>query len=232
MTPPPDTGTPPAGTPCSKGRAPHVTVTGHPACVGHGKRTGKCCENAPMKGQQVCRMHGGSAPQAKAAAERRLARARLEGEIGDLLAEVEAEVAGMAPAEALAVAQGRAAAMGELLARALLTVDAGDLWGPNHLGDGAPHVAVEMLGEWNDRLARIAKAAADAGIDERRVRLEEAQVVLMERIVRRCWELAEGRLRALLPDRGELIAVWAAELPELTGTAIDEALTEGEEGDR
>lgn len=47
------------------------------------------------------------------------------------------------------------------------------LFGPDHLGDGAAHVAVQMLGEWSDRAAKLAKLAIDCGLEERRVRIEE-----------------------------------------------------------
>lgn len=40
-------------------------------CTAH-TRTGKQCGNDAMKGTHVCRMHGGSAPQVRAAAMQRL----------------------------------------------------------------------------------------------------------------------------------------------------------------
>ena len=44
----------------------------HPrGCKGH-KRNGKPCGQPAIKGGVVCRMHGGSAPQVRAAAEKRL----------------------------------------------------------------------------------------------------------------------------------------------------------------
>jgi hypothetical protein len=42
-------------------------------CTAHSKRTGKPCTKPAISGGNVCRMHGGSAPQVKAAAMRRLA---------------------------------------------------------------------------------------------------------------------------------------------------------------
>lgn len=47
----------------------------HAGCSAH-KRSGKPCGNDPMKGQRVCRMHGGMTPVALAAAEERLVQAR------------------------------------------------------------------------------------------------------------------------------------------------------------
>lgn len=37
-------------------------------CTAHSKRTGKPCTQPAIRGGSVCRMHGGSAPQVKAAA--------------------------------------------------------------------------------------------------------------------------------------------------------------------
>ena len=41
-------------------------------CKGH-KKDGSPCGNYAMKGQLVCRSHDGASPQARAAAERRMA---------------------------------------------------------------------------------------------------------------------------------------------------------------
>jgi hypothetical protein len=47
-------------------------------CRAHSSRSGKPCGNFAIKGGAVCPMHGGSAPQVKRAAERRLAGAATE----------------------------------------------------------------------------------------------------------------------------------------------------------
>jgi len=47
------------------------------------------------------------------------------------------------------------------------------MWGPDHLGDGRPHVLVDLYGQWLDRQAKVTKLALDAGIDERRVKMAE-----------------------------------------------------------
>ena len=49
----------------------------HAGCSAH-TRAGLPCGNAPMSGQEVCRMHGGSAPQVREAAERRRQEAAAE----------------------------------------------------------------------------------------------------------------------------------------------------------
>lgn len=43
-----------------------------PKCTARSKRSGVQCKNLPILGGTVCRMHGGAAPQVKAAAMERL----------------------------------------------------------------------------------------------------------------------------------------------------------------
>lgn len=44
-------------------------------CSAHSRTTGQRCKNAPINGTNVCRMHGGSAPQVRAKAEQRILEA-------------------------------------------------------------------------------------------------------------------------------------------------------------
>lgn len=60
---------------CPKCDTPHARENGKPTCTSH-NRAGKPCQNGPLPGQKVCRMHGGRSPQAQAAAERRQGEAR------------------------------------------------------------------------------------------------------------------------------------------------------------
>lgn len=56
---------------------PHAT----PAICGAKTRSGKPCQQHPIRGGTRCRMHGGSAPRALAAANRRTLEARIQGEL-------------------------------------------------------------------------------------------------------------------------------------------------------
>jgi hypothetical protein len=49
-------------------------------CVATSKHNGNPCKNPPIEGGTVCRMHGGGAPQVKAAAARRLGEASADKE--------------------------------------------------------------------------------------------------------------------------------------------------------
>lgn len=48
---------------------------GESQCAARSKQSGERCKKSPMPGSNVCRVHGGSAPQVKAAAKRRLEEA-------------------------------------------------------------------------------------------------------------------------------------------------------------
>lgn len=63
---------------CPKCDTPHARENGKPTCTSH-NRAGRPCQNGPLPGQKVCRMHGGRSPQAQAAAERRQGEARARG---------------------------------------------------------------------------------------------------------------------------------------------------------
>lgn len=63
------------------------TPDGHRRCQRRSKnRDGAQCGGIAMRGQDVCRFHGGAAPQAKAAAARRVAEAELTEETRRALA--------------------------------------------------------------------------------------------------------------------------------------------------
>ena len=48
---------------------------GNPQCTARSKRSGERCQKAAMSGTNVCRNHGGAAPQVRAKAKRRLEEA-------------------------------------------------------------------------------------------------------------------------------------------------------------
>lgn len=57
---------------------PQVDENGRLRCTATGKKTGQRCKRPPIVGGTVCSMHGGSAPQVKAAAVRRQVDAAAE----------------------------------------------------------------------------------------------------------------------------------------------------------
>lgn len=64
----------PTAPPCDRCGEPHDPRR----CTGHAKRSGRQCQSYPLAGGTVCRKHGGSAPQVRAANARNVAAARVE----------------------------------------------------------------------------------------------------------------------------------------------------------
>lgn len=179
----------------------------HPRCKGH-NHAGMPCMAPPMREQDVCRVHGGSSPQAKARAEaiavRRRAAAMLTGygiELHnvDPLTALSNEVSraaaavqfyGMLVAELrIPDAQQPMSELGDVVGvdddgNPVLASNMAAVYGRDHKGDGAPHVLVRLWNEERDRLARMCKMALDAGIDQRMIDLAESEArVVVEVIV-------------------------------------------------
>ncbi len=134
-------------------------------CRAKSPRTGEACRAYAMVGGVVCSAHGGRAKQVRASAARRLAQQRASRELGRLLGELELEAADAHPIEALTNALARAKAMVEVLGDLVggLGAESGEpgarIYGPDHLGDGRPHVLVTMY----ESLARQARQDQQAG---------------------------------------------------------------------
>ena len=91
---------------------------------------GEPCRAYPIKGAVVCRVHGGSTKQVKAAARRRLARQQLEGDLGRLLGELESDAGEAHPVEALLDALRRTWAMTNFLRSMVGGLGTDALYGP------------------------------------------------------------------------------------------------------
>ena len=135
-------------------------------------RAGRPCRANAILGGTVCNKHGGNLPQVKRAAQRRLA-------LQEGLAEAARkgppppEEDPRHPVEHLLASLRWSAVLVEALAHAVAETDAN------------PRTA--LYKEWaseRDRHVRIAKACADAGIEERRVQIEEHQAELFSRALR------------------------------------------------
>jgi hypothetical protein len=177
-----------------------------------------------MNGQQVCSAHGGMSPQARSAA-RRLEEARAKRALAKV------EFGGRRPThpvEALLDAVSMSAAMCAFLEQQVaglapgfggghIATPEGREWrpgmvGPDHLGDGAPHVWVRLYNEERDRLARTAALAQRAGVSA-------AQLEMTMDLARRLVSVLRGAMRRLgiEPDEEQIRAAVRAEL-----TASDE----------
>lgn len=177
-------------------------------------RKGLPCGQPAMRGQKVCKMHGGMAPQNRAAAAERLERERqaeratraarrlLGGELlvnplEALLGQVREAAANVEALRELAASLASRPDQEELreYRRQFRRWEKGErsdapeppaaLYGINHLGDGAPHVLVIMYAEERDRLVKFSKAAVDAGATEKMLELEARRGHQVARIITR-----------------------------------------------
>lgn len=205
-----------------------VELTRIRQCMKHSKRgEHKHCGDVAAKGQTSCRRHGGATKRGKAAAARRLQRHQLDVDLGLLLEDLEMASAERPVVDVLLDAVHRCSAMVQVLgalAAGLRTsggveaVDDGDmgrLWGPDHLGDGRPHVVLEMYGVWLERSAKAASLALRAGVEERKVQLVEQQAQLLATVIRGVVEdlghdLQDDRVREVVTGRLQLVRVEAA----------------------
>lgn len=163
----------------------------HPRRCTATNRRGEQCGRAPAKGALVCRLHGGAAPQVKAAAERRVAHAAaMEAvqafglpEVVDPNAALLAEVHRTA---------GHVAWLADLVANIEHDLDADDprsgllqyrrkdgiLW-------QAPSVWVELYQTERRHLVAVCAAALKAGVEEREVQIAQEQGRLVAELIHR-----------------------------------------------
>lgn len=173
-------------------------------CVAKSKRSGERCKGQAVTGALVCRMHGGAAPQVKQGAVRRLAIAeaqRLVATDGSDMSPLDYLVDSLRRAfqwmrvwgvmvadlddHADLQSRERDALRGALHYEhaernqqgEILTVTTSEtLLGFNFRGEASIHPFVEQYERAMERVAKFAKLAIDAGIDEARLQLEASQV--------------------------------------------------------
>lgn len=192
----------------AKGISCPLCKTKHPArsvgtdwsgCNGHLKkvRPFKPCTRDPINGGEVCSAHGGNLPQVRAAAQRRVTFASQQGEVAELLRQC--DLPDQHPLDGLLEVVRHSGGMMRLLGAMVgdlnLKPFAGgvysSLYGPNHLGDGAPHTLVVLYEHWANMYARACKLALDANIDERLVRNAEATTTAVYTAIERALLVAQ-----------------------------------------
>lgn len=162
------------------------------------RRNGEGCGAWAVKGATVCRMHGGSSPQARQAAARRVQEEKAAKAAQRLAQPIETD-----PSQALLDLVSSAA--GEVaywrarvdeiqdrdekrLTSGLTKITEGkDRGGVTTLRTVETIAAIEyrMWTAAQDRLAQYATAALRAGVEERRVRIAEDQGALVAQVIRR-----------------------------------------------
>ena len=196
----------------------------HKSCTAH-TTAGNPCKAPAVRGMTVCRVHGGSSPNALQARNRRDQENAAREDAARFAARTDIH-----PADALLELVHYQAGIVTYWRSRVEEVDAKDLeWGTTQHREGSgpegpidvetkeavPHVAYRLLVEAQDKLAAYAAAALKAGVDERRVRIAETQGAAVA-----------GAIRAILdqlhltPEQAELVpTVVPAQLRLLTGGA-------------
>lgn len=164
-----------------------------PKCGGK-RSNGQPCGKWPMHGQRVCNTHGGSSPQAKAAAERRLQAAQAERAVVTFGLPREID-----PRDALLEEVYRAAGAVDWLHQQVRALDPDDvIWGKSETVDKTAgefpgvdtthradvNVWVQLWQKERAHLVKVAKEAISAGIEERKVRLAEQQGALLAGVIK------------------------------------------------
>ena len=181
-----------AHAPSDPGKGP-CALCGHPRCNGTTK-TGRC-RKWPIKDAAVCRTHGGSAPQVRAAAEARQRdrEAVLATETFGLPVPVDAHTA-------LLEELHRTAGAVQWLSAVVADLERDDLvWGRIREVHGVQqdegqqakttkqagtNAFVRLWQEERRHLVLVAKACVDVGIEERRVQLAEAAGQQLASVIR------------------------------------------------
>lgn len=155
-------------------------------CTANTSGSGNRCKKGAIKGGTVCATHGGSAPQVKAAAQRRYALSEARGLVEAYGTELDVE-----PEEAIfsmiRVTAGNVILLQDLVAQLepKLGPDgiAGRTGNERVTNEAKPHVLVSMYNEERDRLVRFSKVAAEIGLSDRMVRLAESQAEMLVKII-------------------------------------------------
>ena len=206
-------------TSCTTCGQPHVRCTAH-------TKSGKPCGQPPMTGQRVCRKHGGKAPQNLAAAERRIQEraALLALESFGVPVVVDPHTALL---QELHRTAGAVAWLGAIVAdldresigwgrSEEVKKTSGEFPGTDTTSAAKPNVWYEMWTRERKHLVEVAKACHNAGIEDRRIRVVEAQAQLLAGTITRVLD----RL-GLTDSQRELVATVVPE--ELRATAELEA---------
>ncbi|MFI1194068.1 hypothetical protein ACH4T9_12535 [Micromonospora sp. NPDC020750] len=166
---------------------------GKPKCSGR-RTNGERCTKWPMKGQKVCRNHGGASPQAKAAAEVRIQTAEAAKAVVTFGLPREVD-----PRDALLEEVHRTAGAVAWLHEQVQALDPNDVvWGKTEEVDkmagefpgtdtkraAEVNVWVQLWQRERLHLVRVCKEAIGSGLEERRVRLAEQQGAMLAGVIK------------------------------------------------
>lgn len=188
-----------------------MPITDGARCQATAKSTHEQCTQPAIAGTAVCRLHGGSTKANREAGKRRLAKRAALAEAAEMARPLQVE-----PLDALLYSLYTAYGMlrywqseiEQLVDdEGLVATSSSKMYGDSEY---AREAAVQHR-HWTTELARVSKLCLDAGINERRVRLAEAEADLIVQFVRGfCKELqidiAEPRVIAAYTKHLQLVA--------------------------
>ena len=151
-------------------------------CKAKARTTGNQCANYPLPGQEICRMHGGKAPQALAKAELRRASEIIE-------ASVEAELAHLGviavedPIGELGKLASASTAMMNALGARVNSLTELENYGTTFAP--ALKAEVQMYERAMDRTHRLLDSLVKHGYAERQITIAESEALLVAGVIRR-----------------------------------------------
>lgn len=151
-------------------------------CEAYARTTGKQCGNYSLPGLNVCRMHGGKAPQAQAAALVRLETQKIVASANATLAHEGIQPVEDPLAELSKLAAGAKGFMEALGARVNSLSDL-----EHYDAANSPHIRAEMLlyERAMDRTHRLLDSLVKHGYAERVIQIQESEAMLVAGVLRR-----------------------------------------------
>jgi hypothetical protein len=171
------------------GLGPHEGTLEEPRCTARCKARDARCKNRPMRGGKVCRVHGGAAVQVRAAAARRLAVEKVQGEVKNALAFESLE--GVAdPLGALSRLADESMAMKEALAARVNSLKQ-MRYSAHGSGTEQLRAEVSLYERALDRTAKFLDMLVRSGFEEKRIAIAQAQGLLMATALNRIFDRLE-----------------------------------------
>lgn len=168
---------------CETCGLPHVTTNMNQACKAHKRGTdkGMPCRQEPIAGGTVCYYHGGRVPAVRAKAQDRLDLEAAEKELHRFGVKVVVD-----PAEEMLDLIAHTAGYVRFIRTRVDIIHAEDMiWGKSREKTGGedfgttfeakPNVWITMLDVWSEKHARLLVEALKLKLDERRIKIAEAQ---------------------------------------------------------
>jgi hypothetical protein len=153
-------------------------------CKAKSKRSQKQCNNPPIKGMEVCRMHGGSAPQAREAAARRVAHQQIQAAAEAVLAH-EGITSVEDPLNELGKLASASTAMMNALGARVNSLQELEHFSTAAQFSPAIKAEVQMYERAMDRTHRLLDSLVKHGYAERQVTIAETEALLVAGVIRR-----------------------------------------------